>query len=86
MRPMERPSAGLPTMRFEFTCLYCGHDAGEVELRSADRPSYREVRRALAVAPTNAGPAWDAHGEPRCPRCRAKLFVQRAVRRRFVAV
>lgn len=21
-------------------------------------------------------PAWDAHGQPRCPRCRAKLFME----------
>ena len=40
------------------------------------RPTLRELRAAYAAAPGTVAPAWDAHGQPRCPRCAAKLFME----------
>ena len=63
------------SVRVELTCLYCGHSCGEARVRTSGRPTYREVRAAFANEPSSTAPAWDAHGTPRCPRCRGKLFI-----------
>lgn len=69
------------TLRIELTCLYCGHACGDVFVRTRGTPTYRDLRSAFAETTTATTPLWDAHGAPRCPRCRAKLFIQRAERR-----
>ena len=40
------------------------------------RPTRAQLRAAYAAAPGVVAPAWDAHGQPRCPRCAAKLFME----------
>lgn len=67
--------------RLELTCLYCGHSCGDVRVRSAGRPTYRDIRTAMLATPTASPPMWDAHGAPRCPRCRGKLFIEERERR-----
>lgn len=65
-----------PRRHAELTCLYCGHGLGEVPVPRRRRPTRAELRAAYAAAPDAASPMWDAHGAPRCPRCRALLFVE----------
>jgi anaerobic selenocysteine-containing dehydrogenase len=71
-------------LKVELTCLYCGHSCGEVKVRTSGRPTYRDIRQAFADAPTASVPDWDAHGAPRCPRCRGKLFIEESERRAYV--
>ncbi len=69
-------------VRVELTCFYCGHDCGEFKLRTSGRPSYRALRAAIEQSGALNPPTWDDHGEPRCPRCGGKLFVEESDRRR----
>lgn len=62
--------------RVSLGCLYCGHEVADVITNAARRPTNAELRAAYAAAPDVAAPAWDAHGQPRCPRCAAKLFME----------
>ncbi len=73
-------AAGLVT-RVELTCFYCGHGFGEFKVRSSGRPTYRDLRAAVEQAAVANPPAWDEHGEPRCPRCDGKLFIEESDRR-----
>jgi anaerobic selenocysteine-containing dehydrogenase len=72
---------GQVTVRIELTCLYCGHACGDVFVRTAGTPTYLELRAAFTETTTTVTPLWDAHGAPRCPRCRAKLFIAKSERR-----
>lgn len=72
------------TVRVELTCLYCGHALGEYRVATRERPTYREVRQAVESSAASTRPTWDAHGAPRCPRCRGKLFIEVAERPVFV--
>lgn len=67
--------------RVELSCLYCGHALGDVRVAAGRRPTNAELRAAYASSPSVTPPAWDAHGEPRCPRCRARLFMEMTERR-----
>ncbi len=78
---MNEVMRGPLLLRLELGCLYCGHSCGEVLVRSAGRPSYAEIRRAFESVPARSAPAWDAHGAPRCPRCRGALFIEQSERR-----
>jgi hypothetical protein len=71
-------------LKIELNCFYCGHSCAEVKVRTSGRPSYREIRAAYAEAPAPSAPDWDAHGAPRCPRCRGKLFIEESDRRPYV--
>ena len=62
--------------RAELTCLYCGHTLREISVARGHRPTNSELRAAYADAPGELAPDWDAHGSPRCPRCRARLFLE----------
>lgn len=76
---MPRTIAEEPAPRatyVELTCLFCGHSVPEVRVRGGRRPTPADLRAAYAAARIAAGPEWDAHGEPRCPRCGAKLFIE----------
>lgn len=68
-------------VRVELTCFYCGHSCGEFKVRSSGRPTYADLRSAVEESATRQPPGWDAHGEPRCPRCGGKLFVEESDRR-----
>jgi DNA-directed RNA polymerase subunit RPC12/RpoP len=68
-------------VRVELTCFYCGHGYGEFKVRTTGRPTYRDLRRAIEEAAPANPPAWDERGEPRCPRCGGKLFVEESDRR-----
>lgn len=72
-------------VRVELTCFYCGHGYGEFKVRTTGRPTYRDLRRAIEQAATANPPDWDERGEPRCPRCGGKLFVEESDRRRSPA-
>ncbi len=78
--PTVRPTTG-PSARVELMCLYCGHALGDVTVAAGRRPTNVELRAAYASSPGVTPPAWDAHGEPRCPRCKAKLFMEMTARR-----
>jgi hypothetical protein len=69
-------AAERPQGRAELSCIYCGHGLGEVPVPRGRRPTGAELRAAYAAAPDAVSPTWDAHGSPRCPRCRALLFVE----------
>jgi hypothetical protein len=71
----EPTSERAVVIRVELTCFYCGHSCGEARVHTTGRPSYRDVRAAFAEQPASTAPEWDAHGAPRCPRCRGKLFI-----------
>lgn len=43
---------------------------------AGSRPTPTQLRAAYAAAPGTVAPDWDAHGQPRCPRCAAKLFME----------
>lgn len=58
------------------SCLYCGHEVGDVTTKAGRRPTLVELRAAYAAAPDIVAPAWDAHGKPRCPRCASNLFME----------
>jgi hypothetical protein len=62
-------------IRVELNCMYCGHSCGDARVRVSGRPTYRDLRAAFAERPAGTAPEWDAHGTPRCPRCRGKLFI-----------
>lgn len=66
----------------ELSCFYCGHGCSVVRVPGTARPTNRELRAACAETAAMHGPAWDAHGQPRCPRCDAKLFIERSEHRR----
>ncbi|HZP97547.1 MAG TPA: hypothetical protein VFC31_14610 [Candidatus Limnocylindria bacterium] len=68
-------------VRVELTCFSCGHGCGEVEVRSRGRPTYRELRAAVGEIAMANPPTWGPHGEPRCPRCGGRLFVEEGDRR-----
>jgi hypothetical protein len=69
----------------ELTCLYCGHTLGEISVARGHRPTNAELRAAYANAPDGQAPDWDAHGSPRCPRCRARLFLELSHQRPFAS-
>ena len=66
----------------ELTCFYCGHGCSDVRVPGASRPTNRALRAAYAATPGAILPEWDTHGQPRCPRCQAKLFMEQSERRR----
>ncbi len=66
----------------ELSCFYCGHSCSVVRVPGTERPTNHALRAACAEAGTARAPAWDAHGQPRCPRCNAKLFIERSEQRR----
>ena len=72
-------------VRVELACFWCGHSLGDVLVRSDGRPTYRDVRDAIQGAPMASPPDWDAHGAPRCPRCRGKLFMEKSERPFYAA-
>lgn len=68
-------------LRVELSCFYCGHSYGEVRVPVGDRPTYRDLRKAVEAIPDGPKIAWDAHGAPRCPRCHGTLFIEESERR-----
>jgi anaerobic selenocysteine-containing dehydrogenase len=79
--PGMQATSPAQLLRVELSCLYCGHACGDVFVRTDGKPTYRDLRVAFAETTTAALPLWDAHGAPRCPRCRAKLFIAKSERR-----
>lgn len=63
----------------ELVCLACGHGCAEIRITRGHELARRELRAAYASV-DGARPEWDAHGEPRCPRCRARLFIDWSAR------
>lgn len=72
----ESATTFRPRGHAELTCLYCGHALGEIPVTRGHRPTNAELRAAYVGAPDRPAPVWDAHGSPRCPRCRARLFIE----------
>ncbi len=68
-------------VRVELTCFYCGHSVGDIRVPTSGRATYRDIRDALETMPAAPTIEWDAHGSPRCPRCRGKLFIEESERR-----
>ena len=68
-------------IRVELSCFYCGHSCGDIRVPVSDRPSYRDIKATLETMPDAPELEWDAHGAPRCPRCRGKLFIEESERR-----
>jgi transposase-like protein len=71
-------------MTLELSCLSCGHSCADVRVPLRRRPDDRDLRAAYAEA-DGPRPDWDAHGRPRCPRCRARLFIERSEGQRIYA-
>lgn len=67
------------------TCFYCGHSCPDVRVPGTARPTTRALRQAYASVVPESAPTWDDHGQPRCPRCRAKLFIEPVETRRVYA-
>jgi hypothetical protein len=67
------------------SCFYCGHSCPDVRVAGSSRPTGRMLRAAYADIPVDVAPTWDDHGQPRCPRCRAKLFMEPVETRRAYA-
>jgi hypothetical protein len=62
-------------VRAELHCYFCGHSLGEVLVASRGRPTNAQLREAYGAQRPEAGPLW-AGDKPRCPRCRAQLFLE----------
>jgi len=62
-------------VRVSFSCLMCGLDTPNVEVRIEDL-SRVSVRRALARAVSDFAPIWDDVLIPHCPRCRGRLLLE----------
>lgn len=67
------------------SCFYCGHSCSDVRVVGSSRPTGRMLRAAYAEVAADLAPTWDDHGQPRCPRCRAKLFMEPVETRRTYA-
>ena len=78
---MEEITIPRTYVRVELSCFYCGHSCGDVRVPVSERPSYRDIKDALEGMPGAPEIEWDAHGAPRCPRCRGKLFIEESERR-----
>lgn len=78
---MEEITIPRTYVRVELSCFYCGHSCGDIRVPVSERPSYRDIRGALETTPGAPALEWDAHGAPRCPRCRGKLFIEESERR-----
>jgi len=74
----------LRVMTIELSCLSCGHSCADVRVPLQRRPTNAGIRAAYDGT-TGPCPTWDAHGQPRCPRCRARLFIERSERQRIYA-
>jgi hypothetical protein len=62
-------------VRVSFSCLMCGLDTPNIEVRIDDL-SRVAVRRALARAVSDFAPIWDDSLIPHCPRCRGRLLLE----------
>jgi hypothetical protein len=62
-------------VRVSFSCLMCGLDTPNIEVRIDDL-SRVAVRRALAGAVSDFSPIWDDSLIPHCPRCRGRLLLE----------
>jgi len=62
-------------VRLSFSCLMCGLDTPNIEVRIDDL-SRVAVRRALAGAVSDFEPIWDDSLIPHCPRCRGRLLLE----------
>lgn len=78
-------AAPRKAIRVELACFYCGHTCGEVRVPATDKPTYHDIRHALETTPGAPDLEWDAHGSPRCPRCRGKLFIEESERRVYAS-
>ncbi len=77
--------ADLRYVTIELTCFSCGHGCADVRVPGTSLPTNRALRAAYARSAAAVAPEWDAHGQPRCPRCRAKMFIESSERRRVYA-
>lgn len=64
-------------VRVCFSCLMCGLDTPNIEVRIDDL-SRVAVRRALAGVASDLAPIWDKSLIPHCPRCRGRLLLELA--------
>lgn len=62
-------------VRVCFSCLMCGLDTPNIEVRIDDL-SRVAVRRALAGVVSDLAPIWDESLIPHCPRCRGRLLLE----------
>jgi hypothetical protein len=62
-------------VRVCFSCLMCGLDTPNLEVRIDDL-SRVAVRRALAGVVSDLAPIWDESLIPHCPRCRGRLLLE----------
>jgi hypothetical protein len=62
-------------VRVSFSCLMCGLDTPNIEVRIDDL-SRVAVRRALAATVSDFAPVWDDSLIPHCPRCRGRLLLE----------
>jgi hypothetical protein len=62
-------------VRVCFSCLMCGLDTPNIEVRIDDL-SRVAVCRALAAAVSDLVPIWDESLIPHCPRCRGRLLLE----------
>ena len=62
-------------VRVSFSCLMCGLDTPNIEVRIQDL-SRLAVRRALAGTVSDFEPIWDDSLIPHCPRCRGRLLLE----------
>lgn len=70
---MTTPAPRL--VKVSFSCLMCGLDTPEIEMR-VDGLSRAAVRRALDAAGEVFRPLWDPSLVPHCPRCRGRLLLE----------
>lgn len=81
---MSTTIRALRVTTIELTCLSCGHSCADVRVPLQRRPTNADIKAAYDES-AGPRPSWDAHGQPRCPRCRARLFIERSERQRIYA-
>jgi len=61
--------------KVSFSCLMCGLDTPNVEIR-IDALTRDAVRRALDGTDAAWRPIWDGSLIPHCPRCRGRMLLE----------
>lgn len=69
-------------VRAELYCYFCGHGLGEVFVPGRGRPTNVQLKDAYTAQHPQGGPVWSGES-PRCPRCRAQLFLEHVERTRL---
>lgn len=71
---LSPPEAKEMAVRIELSCMSCGHSTSEVVVAGSARPTFREIRLAYEAKGNQGGPLWIGD-QPRCARCRGRLFM-----------